>query len=87
VEERDVPEEAHNTLGQPTPVLRDAHRVGLDVHGWTFRLENQFLPVDFRSSADPNAAGDMAGEIRVFLNAGMDGFFTDQPDIGAQVTG
>ena len=73
--------------GQPTPVIGDAHRAGLDVHGWTFRLENQFLPADFRSSDDPNAPGDLAGEIRAFLDAGMDGFFTDQPDIGAQVTG
>ncbi len=82
-----IPRNADNSLGQPTPVIRDAHRAGLDVHGWTFRLENQFLPLDFRSSADPNAPGDLAGEIRVFLDAGMDGFFTDQPDIGAQVTG
>jgi glycerophosphoryl diester phosphodiesterase len=24
----------------------------------------------------------MAGEVRAFLNAGMDGFFTDDPDLG-----
>jgi glycerophosphoryl diester phosphodiesterase len=57
------------------------------VHGWTFRLENMFLPADFRSSADPNAPGDLPREIRTFLAAGMDGFFTDQPDVGAEVTG
>ena len=38
-------------------------------------------------AADPNAPGDLAGEIRVFLDAGMDGFFTDNPDIGAEVAG
>ena len=38
---------------------------GLVVHGWTFRRENQFLPAAFRSSADPNAVGDLAGEIGV----------------------
>jgi glycerophosphoryl diester phosphodiesterase len=26
--------------------------------------------------------GDLVGEIRAFLAAGMDGFFTDNPDLG-----
>jgi len=72
-------------LSSPSPVIADAHAAGLDVHGWTFRLENQYLPVEFRSSADPIAPGDLAGEIRVFLDAGMDGIFSDQPDIAATV--
>ncbi len=29
--------------------------------------------------------GNLAGEIQTFLDAGMDGFFTDNPDIGAEV--
>jgi glycerophosphoryl diester phosphodiesterase len=78
-----IPRTSSGTLGEPTSVIRDAHRQRLVVHGWTFRRENQFLPVDFRSSADPNAVGDLAGEIDAFLDAGMDGFFTDNPDIGA----
>ncbi|WP_141388702.1 esterase-like activity of phytase family protein [Cellulosimicrobium cellulans] len=77
-----IPRRADGTLGTPTPVIRDAHRAGLEVHGWTFRAENQFLPAEYRSSADPAAYGDLAGEVRVFLDAGMDGFFTDQPDLG-----
>ncbi|TDC49831.1 glycerophosphodiester phosphodiesterase [Jiangella ureilytica] len=77
-----IPRTAAGTLGQPTPVIRDAHRAGLEVHGWTFRRENQFLPAEFRSSADPSGIGDVEGEIRVFLEAGMDGFFTDNPDHG-----
>jgi glycerophosphoryl diester phosphodiesterase len=78
-----IPRDAAGNLLAPTNVVDDAHREGLVVHGWTFRRENQFLPTQFRSSTDPNAAGDLAGEIRVFLDAGMDGFFTDNPDIGA----
>jgi glycerophosphoryl diester phosphodiesterase len=78
-----IPRTPADTLGEPTSVIRDAHRQRLVVHGWTFRRKNQFLPVDFRSSADPNAVGDLAGEIGAFLDAGMDGFFTDNPDIGA----
>jgi glycerophosphoryl diester phosphodiesterase len=63
-------------------VIRDAHRVGLEVHTWTFRRENQFMSAEFRSSTDPNGIGDLVGEIRVFMKAGLDGFFTDNPDLG-----
>ena len=45
-------------------MIDDAHARGLIVHGWTFRAENQFLPAEYRSSADPNALGDMAAEVR-----------------------
>ncbi|WP_454044440.1 esterase-like activity of phytase family protein [Cellulosimicrobium sp. Marseille-Q8652] len=81
-----IPRRADGTLGEPTGVIRDAHRAGLEVHGWTFRAENQFLPAEFRSSTDPAAHGDLAGEIRRFLDAGMDGFFTDHPDLGVAAT-
>ncbi|HZU93206.1 MAG TPA: esterase-like activity of phytase family protein [Microbacterium sp.] len=80
-----IPRTPEGRLSSPSPVIADAHAAGLDVHGWTFRLENQYLPVEFRSSADPIAPGDLAGEIRVFLDAGMDGIFSDQPDIAATV--
>ena len=78
-----IPRNADGTLAAPSTVIRDAHRVGLDVHTWTFRRENQFLPAEFRSSTDPNGIGDLVGEIRVFMAAGLDGFFTDNPDLGA----
>jgi glycerophosphoryl diester phosphodiesterase len=77
-----IPRTQTGELAEPTAVIDDAHDAGLVVHGWTFRRENQFLPVEFRSSADPAAPGDLPGEIRAFLDAGMDGFFTDNPDIG-----
>jgi glycerophosphoryl diester phosphodiesterase len=69
-------------LGTPTTLVSDAHSVGLVVHGWTFRAENVFLPNEFDSSADPAAYGDMKGQIQAFVALGMDGFFTDQPDLG-----
>jgi len=78
-----IPRNADGTLGRPTPVIDDAHDRGLVVHGWTFRAENRFLPTEYRSSADPDALGDMEGEVRAFVEAGMDGFFTDHPDRGA----
>lgn len=82
-----IPRNADGTLGAPTSVIRDAHRAGLEVHGWTFRRENQFLPTEFRSSPDPTAVGDLAGEIRVFVRAGMDGLFSDNPDVAVGAVG
>ncbi len=79
-----IPRTAEDRLGAPTPVIKDGHRAGLTVVGWTFRRENSFLPAEFRSSADPAAPGDLVGEIRTFLRAGMDQFFTDNPDLGVQ---
>lgn len=69
-------------LGSPTQLIANAHQRGLTVHGWTFRAENVFLPNEFDSSADPASFGDMAGQIKAFVELGMDGFFTDQPDLG-----
>ena len=40
-----------------------------------------------RSGTDPEAPGDMVGELQVFLDAGMDGFFTDNPDLGVAALG
>ena len=71
-------------LSTPTSLVRDAHDAKLIVHGWTFRAENAFLPREYRNGADPNAIGDLPGEIKKFLDLGMDGFFTDQPDIGVK---
>jgi glycerophosphoryl diester phosphodiesterase len=47
------------------------------VHPWTFRRENYFLPVNFKSGIKPAAAGDLAAEIKAYLAAGVDGIFTD----------
>lgn len=69
-------------LGAATQLIANAHARGLAVHGWTFRAENAFLPNEFDSSADPAAYGDLAGQIKAFVDLGMDGFFTDQPDLG-----
>ncbi len=79
-----TPRTSDGLLGTPTTLVSDAHANGLVVHGWTFRAENSFLPKDFQSSADEAAYGDLAGEVNHFLELSIDGFFTDQPDIGVQ---
>src|SRR3546814_590970 len=68
----------------PTELVRDAHAAGLRVHPWTFRAENYFLPSPYRKGINPRGHGDVAGEIRDQLRAGIDGFFTDFPAIGVE---
>ncbi|MFB9185219.1 glycerophosphodiester phosphodiesterase [Dactylosporangium sucinum] len=75
-----IPRDAAGNLLEPSPLIRDAHARGLKVHAWTFRNENQFLPLNLRTGTDPNAWGDILTEIRTFLAAGLDGVFADYPD-------
>jgi glycerophosphoryl diester phosphodiesterase len=82
-----IPRNADGSLGTPTSLVRDAHAAGLLVHPYTFRPENQFLPANLRVGTDPNAYGKVIDEIQVFLGAGIDGFFTDTPDIGVLARG
>jgi glycerophosphoryl diester phosphodiesterase len=77
-----IPRDATDHLTTPAALVHNAHAAHLKVHPYTFRAENTFLPADFRSSADPDDYGNLFGEIDVFLRAGVDGFFTDNADIG-----
>ncbi|PKW13248.1 glycerophosphodiester phosphodiesterase [Saccharopolyspora spinosa] len=76
-----LPVNADGFLTKPTNVVADAHAAGLDVVPYTVRAENNFLPADFRSSADPAAFGDVFGFFRALFDQGIDGIFSDQPDI------
>ena len=75
-----IPRDARGFLTQATPLVMDAHRAGLKVVAYTFREENQFLPADFRKGTDPNAKGDIIGELQAFFATGLDGFFADYTD-------
>ena len=77
-----VPRDADGYSLPPTTFVRDAHRAGLVVHPYTFRRENSFLPRELRSSDVPAEIGDLKAEIRQFFALGVDGVFTDNPDIG-----
>lgn len=79
-----IPLSADGTLGAPTLLLGQAHAAGLQVHAYTFRAENQFLPKDLRSDSDPHHLGDLHSELEVYLQAGLDGFFTDHADYGVK---
>ena len=77
-----IPRDPAGFLLEPSNVVRDAHRQDLLVHVFTLRDENQFLPADFRVGTDPNAKGNAFAEFCAFLNAGVDGMFTDYADTG-----
>jgi glycerophosphoryl diester phosphodiesterase len=84
-----IPLDAAGKLGTPTPLVADAHRAGLLVHTWTFRPENQFLAADFKNDAGPaarNPQGSIA-EMRRYIAAGVDGFFSDDPGLGLDAIG
>ena len=76
-----IPRDDADFLTEPTTLVADAHRANLLVVPYTFRAENQFLPADFRSSAVPTDYGDLFAEIAAFRAAGVDGVFSDNPDI------
>jgi len=79
-----LPLDEEGRFGPPTSLVRDAHAAGLEVHAWTFRPENVFLPRALWRGRDPatrHAQGSIA-EIRAHLDAGIDAFFTDDPALG-----
>jgi glycerophosphoryl diester phosphodiesterase len=79
-----IPRDATNHSLPPTTFVADAHAAGLVVHPYTFRNENQFLPVEDRlgTPPDPNGYGNAFAEDQRFFAAGVDGIFTDNPDTG-----
>jgi glycerophosphoryl diester phosphodiesterase len=84
-----LPRDASNKNLVPTSFVADAHKAGLVVHPWTFRAENYFLPDDYRQgqSSDPTYLaqhGDLISEVQAFMAAGVDGVFSDFPDIAVQ---
>ena len=76
-----LPRDEADAVGRPSCLVRDAHRRWLSVHVWTLRAENRYLPSNFRLGDDPDGVGDLAGEARAFLDAGVDGLITDHPDL------
>lgn len=79
-----IPLKFDRVLGAPTSLVHDAHAVGLEVHPYTFRPENHFLPINLWHGIDPRHRSEDGSvtEIRAYLDAGIDAFFTDDPALG-----
>jgi glycerophosphoryl diester phosphodiesterase len=71
-----IPANADRTLKDPTDLVARAHAAGLLVHIWTLRAEPIFL--------SPSYHGDFVAEFRQFRALGVDGIFTDFPDVAAR---
>jgi len=72
---------------QTTSFISDAHTVGLKVHPYTFRPENNFLPAPLKCSQDKPAERCPSGalkEFEAYFKAGVDGVFTDDPALGRE---
>jgi glycerophosphoryl diester phosphodiesterase len=74
-------------LGPASPLVGNAHAVGLAVHPWTVRAENVFLPPKLRSGTDPMVHGDVAAVYKALYAAGIDGLFSDFPGLAVKARG
>ena len=72
-----VPVGADGSLGTPTDLVQRAHAAGLLVHIWTIRVDKEFLPAGYHGRAE--------AEYEQFRDLGVDGLFTDFPDVAARV--
>lgn len=72
-----LPAGEDNRLKHPTSLINDAHAVNLKVHTWTFREEEQYLA--------PNYQGNSQAEYQQFFELGIDGVFSDFPDVAINV--
>ena len=69
-----------------TSFVADAHKAGLQVHPWTVRAENYFLPNGLQRGLAarpdrPRLHGDVAALFEALYDAGVDGVFSDFPGL------
>ena len=71
-------------LGTSTALVTNAKAANLLTHIYTLRPENNFLPASLKKApvTDNTVRGDSITEIQTFLQAGVDGFFTDDSAVG-----
>ena len=60
-------------------IAKLARAAGRQVHVWTLRMENPFLPGQYQRGDDPEGRGDFAGYVRAMVRTGVDGLFSDFP--------
>jgi len=82
-----LPPAPDGSLGAPSRLVTDAHAAGLLIHPWTVRAENAFLPKPLQRGDQPAAHGDAAAVLKALFAAGVDGVFSDFPDLAVQARG
>jgi glycerophosphoryl diester phosphodiesterase len=70
-----IPVGADGAPGPATDLVARAHAARLLVHTWTVRIDKEFLPAGYH--------GNAATEFEALRAAGVDGVFTDFPDVAA----
>jgi glycerophosphoryl diester phosphodiesterase len=71
-----IPVRADRTVGPPTDLVQRAHAAGLLVHIYTIRVDKEFL--------SPSYEGKPETEFQRFAALGVDGMFTDFPDVAVR---
>jgi glycerophosphoryl diester phosphodiesterase len=71
-----IPIGADGSALAPTDLVTRAHAAGLVVHVWTLRADKEFLPGAY--------GGKPELEFQRFRDLGVDGIFTDFPDVGVR---
>jgi glycerophosphoryl diester phosphodiesterase len=76
-----------DAMPEPSALLQVAHSVGLEVHPYTFRADmpSGAMPIGTPQQNEGNGMRAFELELARLLQAGIDGFFIDQPDIGVRV--
>ncbi len=74
-------------LQTPTGLVAEARTLGLQVHPWTVRAENLFLPTSLRKGEDPAAHGDVQALLKALYAAGVSGVFSDFPGLAVKARG
>lgn len=67
--------------GIPSGLVCEAQQAGLQVHVWTLRKENAYLPPVLQRGDAPGATGDVPGMVNLLKVQGVDGVFTDDPGL------
>lgn len=71
-----IPVNPDGSLAAPTDLVARAHALNLLVHVWTVRIEKDFLPAGYH--------GNVAAEFEALRQLGVDGVFTDFPDLAVK---
>jgi glycerophosphoryl diester phosphodiesterase len=74
-----IPVRPDRTVTPPTDLVQRAHAAGLLVHVFTIRIDKEFL--------SPSYGGRAEGELEQLRSLGVDGVFTDFPDVAARAYG